>query len=364
MPTRAGPITYHAKELGDKLGLPNLWVSFNGYWPEKHAFVEACAFKAYEAYPTLQRMRERRQGALQISSAGNTARAFAIASSETGEKVVLVVPTTALENVWTTKDTHDNILLFAVDGDYYDAITYGRALVSTFDDLLPEGGAKNVARRDGMGLTMLDAAVTIGNLPDYYFQGVGSGTGGIAAFEMAAKLLDDGSYGEDMTKFYLSQNLPFIPMVNAWNAGRREIMDEDMLNAEETVNQVYAPVLTNRHPPYSITGGVFDILLESDGKMLAVTNEAAIRASELFESVEGIDIDPAAAVALASLIAAQEADDFDKEGTILLNITGGGYKRVMSDHDVNYVTPAKVLSQDDYTLIDEEVSQLVTEFLQ
>ena len=60
---------------------------------------------------------------------------------------------------------------------------------------IEEGGAKNVARRDGMGTVMLDAAVTIGRMPDYYFQAIGSGTGGIAAWEAALRLRDDGRFG-------------------------------------------------------------------------------------------------------------------------------------------------------------------------
>ncbi|MFR4038353.1 MAG: hypothetical protein ACLTZT_11530 [Butyricimonas faecalis] len=34
----------------------------------------------------------------------------------------------------------------------------------------PGGGAKNVARRDGMGTTVLSAVEKIGRIPDYYFR--------------------------------------------------------------------------------------------------------------------------------------------------------------------------------------------------
>jgi cysteate synthase len=59
--------------------------------------------------------------------------------------------------------------------DYTDAINLaGR--IAKLPGMVPEGGARNVARRDGMGTMMLDAAVTIGKMPDHYFQAVGSGT--------------------------------------------------------------------------------------------------------------------------------------------------------------------------------------------
>jgi cysteate synthase len=59
--------------------------------------------------------------------------------------------------------------------DYTDAINLAGRIVK-LPGMVPEGGARNVARRDGMGTMMLDAAVTIGKMPDHYFQAVGSGT--------------------------------------------------------------------------------------------------------------------------------------------------------------------------------------------
>ena len=66
-------------------------------------------------------------------------------------------------------------------GDYFDAIFLSNLALKS-RKFYAEGGAKNVARRDGMGTTVLSAATTIGEIPDYYFQAVGSGTGAIAAW--------------------------------------------------------------------------------------------------------------------------------------------------------------------------------------
>ena len=362
--TKAGPVTFQSEELNKRLGLPNLYISFNGYYPERGAYSQACSFKEYEAYPTLQRMKERRQGVVQVSSAGNTARAFAIASEKVDQKVVLTVPTHSLSRVWTLNTNHENILLFAVDGDYFDAITFGRALVAANEELLPEGGARNVARRDGMGLTLLNATLKIGRLPDYYFQGIGSGTGGIAAYETALKLIKDGKYGDQVPKFMLSQNIPFTPMVKAWRAGRRTIIEaEDMPDAKNAIDTIYAKLLSNRVPPYSIEGGVFDILTKSNGDMLDVTNDEAKQAFELFEEIEQIDIDPAAAVALASLIKANEDNKIDAETTILLNISGGGYKRIEKDKKIHHVKPAMTISSNDFSQLPKEALKLLETFL-
>ena len=114
----------------------------------------------------------------------------------------------------------------AVKGDYSDAIAVSTTLAAV-PGCVPEGGAKNMARRDGMGTVMLDAAVTTGRIPDHYFQAVGSGTGAIAAWEAALRLIRDGNYGSDLPRLHLAQNEPFTPMVSAWEAQRREIIPAD-----------------------------------------------------------------------------------------------------------------------------------------
>jgi cysteate synthase len=140
---------------------------------------------------------------------------------------------------------------------------------------------------------------------------------------------------------HLSQSLPFVPMVTAWNERRRHLVPEiDMPDAQASIARVYSDVLTNREPPYAIAGGVFDTLTATAGRMYAVSNDEARAAGKLFMDLEGIDLDPAAAVCTASLIHASENGQIEKEKTVLLNITGGGYGRVREDHTLIPVQPS------------------------
>ncbi len=332
VPTRSRPVTFQNRELCRELGLPNLWITFTGYYPERGCYVPTGSFKELEALPTIVRLNEAGGGTLVVASAGNTGRAFAQMSAEFGTRVVLVVPESSADKLWTAGYfDHSSIRLVTVHGDYTDAIKTAD-IICEAPGFFPEGGGKNIARRDGMGCVMLDAAVTIGKLPEYYFQAVGSGTGGIAAWEAAARLIGDGCFGSVFPELHLSQNLPFVPMVRAWNAGRDHIIDEDMPDAQASIAAVSAPVLTNRTPPYGIRGGVYDAMKSCGGWMYAVENSDAARAASIFAEAEnGIDIDPAAAVAFASLISAVEEGAIRKNADILLNITGGGYQRVKKD---------------------------------
>jgi cysteate synthase len=339
LPIDAGPVCYKSTALARELGLPELYIDFNGYWPERNARITTCSFKELEAIPTVIRMQEQKPSTLVIASAGNTGRAFLQISALTGIPVIVVVPAKSISRLWTTVPA-DKACVIAVVGDYTDAIRFSRE-VCGLPQFLEEGGARNVARRDGMGTVMLDAAVTIGRMPDYYFQAIGSGTGGIAAWEAALRLIQDGRFGSGLPSLHLSQNLPFVPMVTAWNERRRNLVPEtDMPDACNAISQVYSDVLTNREPPYSLAGGVFDALSATDGRMYAVSNDESASAGKCFAELEGIDLDPAAAVCTASLIQACESGRIDGKKTVLLNITGGGYERVQEDFPLIPVQPS------------------------
>jgi cysteate synthase len=334
-----GPVAFSSPELSKDLGLSNLTVSFSGYFPERGAHLTTGSFKELEASPTMQRLAELGGKIPVIASAGNTGRAFAELSARCKKPVVIAVPEKALCRIWTTEPSED-IFLVAVPGDYSDAISVSN-LLATVPGCAPEGGAKNVARRDGMGTVMLDAAVTTGRIPDHYFQAVGSGTGAIAAWEAATRLTGDGGYGNHLPRLHLAQNEPFTPMFSAWRDRRREIVPAiDMPDACACVGQVMSDVLTNRNPPYGIAGGLFDALSATDGLMYSVSNTEGRDAMNRIRETVGIDLDPAAAIAAAALVQAVERDMVGRDDHILLNLTGGGYERIREDFTLCPVEPS------------------------
>ena len=341
-----------------------LYISFSGFWPERGAFMKTCTFTELEALPTVQRVKERAGGKIvTVASAGNTSRAFAEVSSTTGMPVLAVVPSSSLPRMWTTTGNHAQIFLIAVDGDYSDAIAVGKQ-IAKLEGLVEEGGVKNVARRDGMGVVELEAAFAMRGLPAFYFQAVGSGTGAIAAWEAFSRLIADGRFGARMPRVVIAQNLPFAPLVSAWQAGRPELIAEtDMKDAEQAIRQLYADVLSTRHPPYSITGGVYDMLSNTDGLTYGITNAEAREAEELFEGKEGIDLDPAASVAVASLLKAVDAGVVKREDRILLNITGGGYKRLKEDCAFYHVEKRMELQPAEHLLELDAVKSELWEFV-
>ncbi len=334
----SAPITFKSEKLGPYLGLKNLYITFSGYWPERGCFMSTCSFKETEAYAVCGRMRDGIANTLVVASAGNTARAFAKVCSENLIPLVLCVPFDNVNALWFDKPLNPCVKLIATEpgSDYFDAIHLSN-LISALPGYMAEGGAKNVARRDGMGTTVLSAVEHIGRIPDYYFQAVGSGTGAIAAWEANLRFLEDGGYGQHKMKLIVSQNAPFTPIYDAWKAGSRSMLPYDDAIARKHVEEIDAKVLSNRRPPYPITGGLFDALTDTAGDVLKVENNEARAAAVLFKYLEGIDIHPAAAVAVASLQQAVANNTIDREGVSMLNITGGGEERFKNGRRIYYL---------------------------
>jgi len=327
-------VTYKSRGLAEELNLENLYISFNGYWPEQGARMPTCSFKDLEAAPTMERLLEQGgSSTLVVASAGNTARAFAHVASLTGQPLVLFVPERALERMWTTVPPA-NLTLIAVQGDYYNAIQVAEK-VQTRPGFTPEGGARNIARRDGMGTVMLDAATTLGRLPRHYFQAVGSGTGGISAWEAALRLKADGRFGSDLPMLHLAQNVPNAPIYYAWK-GQEPL---------PTQANMFDDVLFNRKPPFSIPGGVKDALEATKGEVYGITDSEACVAKKLFEQSEEIDILNAPGVAVAALARAIDGGRVSPDDIILLNITGGGVARIKEDYPRYMLQPDVTISR-------------------
>lgn len=343
----AAPVTYRSEGLAKALGLENLYITFNGYFPERGAKMMTCSFKETEAYSVCARTDAACDKILVVASAGNTARAFAQVCSDNNIPLLLSVPEDNLNAMWFTEPLNDCVKLISCrkGGDYFDAIHLSN-LALTSPMFYAEGGAKNIARRDGMATTVLSAVTTIGRIPDYYFQAVGSGTGAIAAWEANMRLIEDGRYGENLMRLMVSQNAPFLPMYDAWKADSRALLPYDDNQARRDAETIDAKVLSNRKPPYSLAGGLFDALKATNGDILMADNLQAAKAAELFLQTEGIDIHPAPAIALATLIAEVEKGNIDKSATIMLNITSGGEKRATEGKELWYLKPSLVFDLD------------------
>jgi cysteate synthase len=321
----SGTVTYRSQKLAALIGLSRLWIAFNGYWPERQAFLDTSTFKELEAYAVLSRLPEKLTAPLLIASAGNTGEAFANVCSKFQIPCVIIVPGQSIKAMCFARPLSNCVKIVSISepSDYNDALSLA-ALCSQQTDFIVEGGVRNVARRDGIGTTLLNAVEAIGRLPDFYFQAIGSGTGAIAAHEAAKRIIKDGRFSTVVPRLLLSQNLPFAPVYFSWKRGQRTLVEGNDISYSAEIEKTFAKVLSNARPPYSVIGGLFDCLSQSNGDVIAVDNQQAIDATKVFQDLEGVDIEPAAGVAVASLIKVAQSGEIAKNAVVLLHITGGG----------------------------------------
>jgi cysteate synthase len=330
-PTESGPTIVNCERYAHQLGLSQLAVAFNGYWPERGALNPTGSFKDLEAAPTLGYFRECGFENLILASAGNTARAFAYACSQAEYGCWLVVPEAMCHRLWLPMLPAPSVRIITVQGssDYCEAIRLGREIARRLG-ITWEGGVRNVARRDGVGTILLEYARTHGAIPQHYVQAVGSGLGALAIYEASSRLRDDGRFGSNIPKIHLVQNSMFSPIHDAWSVGSRTLQNITYPKAIE--RDLYADVLANPQPSYAERGGVWTALSGTGGKTYAVSAKEAIAAKSVFEVAEGVSINEASACACAGLEIALATKAIDRSEKVLLNITGGGEEFLRRDY--------------------------------
>ena len=147
-------------------------------------------------------------------------------------------------------------------------------------------------------------------------------------------------------RLYPSQNDPFTIMYDSWKLHSRQLVDMTAEQARKAAEEIDAKVLSNRKPPYSLPGGLYDAMEDATGEIFKITNEELSYWKNRFLELEGVDIHNAAAVAVASLATAISEGKVKKDEVIMLNITGGGEALAKSEQEILYAKPHLVLDPD------------------
>ena len=246
---------------------------------KKEGLCPTGSFKDMEAVPTIQRLRDHNGKGLICASAGNTARAFTHFCGLSDIPLIVIVGKDHAKRIWARSENQlDSVKIVVIkDGDYSDAKWVAKKLASRLDGWQLEGGVHNVARRDGIGTLIVNAAEEMQRLPDHYFQGVGGGPGPIGVNEMAERLIESKLFDGPVPKQHLSQNIEHCPIHKAWQDKRSQLREDDFPSHDV---EVYSDYLMNSAPAYGIIGGVYDILNKSNGETYAISEKEAIAAKE------------------------------------------------------------------------------------
>jgi threonine synthase len=339
----------HAANLGMMLGCPHIYIKDERQGPTN-------SFKDRQAAIGIAALKEAGVTEMVLASTGNVAIAFAAHAARAGIKLwaflTSLVPAEKMREVaiYGTE-------VVKVTATYDEA----KKLAAEFArqrNLYLESGARTISSVESMKTISFEIAEQLTELlspelkeneirsnanwkvPDWYIQSVSGGLGPLGVQKGFVEL----------KKMGLTQSIPGMvvvqaegcsPMVAAWKMGER----------------VAQPIQTPRtHIATLATGDpgrtytlLFDRIKENgQGLFESATDEETFRAMRILAKMEGISVEPAAAVAFAGLIRLVRAGKIKQKDLIVVNCTGHTMpveKDILGDNwSRNVSVPAQSLS--------------------
>ncbi len=150
--------------------------------------------------------------------------------------------------------------------------------------------------------------------PAWYIQAVSGGMGPLGVYK-GFKEFRDAGLCSDVPQMGIIQSEGCSPMVKAWVAGKIAV---DPVTAPRT----YITTLTTGDPGRSYTELRKIMTEDSGGVMESVSDEDAFRAIHLLAQMEGLSMEPAAAVAFAGLFKLVKSGAIHKDQIVVVNCSG------------------------------------------
>jgi threonine synthase len=312
-----------AANLGMMLGCPNIYIKDERQGP-------TASFKDRQAAVTIAYLKEAGISDYIIASTGNVAISYSAYAARAGIKLWAIltslVPAAKMREVaiYGTQ-------VIKVTGSY-DQAKEVAAQFAKQKGIKIDLGARSISCIDSMKTIAFEIAEQLATLlgpdesesdggasypwraPDWYIQSVSGGMGPLGVLKGFTEMQQMG-FIRQLPKIAPIQAEGCAPMVHAWKQNR------------EVAIPVHSPrtliaTLATGDPGRTYTVLRKKMLEASGGEFESVTDEEAYRAMHFVAKMEGLSIEPAAAVAFAGLVKLVRAGYIKPEETIVVNCTG------------------------------------------
>src|SRR5215471_5048247 len=299
----------HARRLGSKLGLAQLYVKEEGQNPTQ-------SFKARGMTAAVSMAKELGVTKLAVPSAGNAAGALAAYAACAGMEAHIFMP----------KDTpRANVIECEQTG----------AHVTLMDGLITDCGAEVGRRKEAEGWFdvstlkepyRIEGKKTMGyelaeqfdwELPDVIIYPTGGGTGLIGMWKAFDEMEQMGWIGSQRPRMVTVQAAGCAPIVRAFHNGER--FAEEFQNAHTTASGLRMPKAIGDFL-------IIDALRASGGTAVSVTDEELIAATKEIGAAEGVFCAPEGAACLPALRKLMNDGLVKGNETVVLFNTGSGVK--------------------------------------
>jgi threonine synthase len=300
---------YHAKRLGEKLGMPNLYIKDDGRQPTASLKDRASAVGIVKAM-------ELGKEVMSAASTGNAASSLAGLAASVGLKCIIFVPKTAPQGKIAQLLIYGATVL-AVDGTYDQAFDlcleaskeYGWYIRNT---------AYNPYLSEGKKTAAYEICEQLGwKAPDWILVGVGDGCiiGGLGK-----GLRDLVSLGwiDKLPKLMGVQAEGSAALYNAWKEGTEEVKPVEPHTIADSISVGMPRDRIKALRAVRYTGGAF----------ITVSDEEILEAMRLLGREAGIFAEPAGAAPFAGLLKARKERLIGPEEKVVVLVTGNGLKDV------------------------------------
>ncbi|AOX03080.1 threonine synthase [Moorena producens PAL-8-15-08-1] len=302
---------YHAQILGQKLGLPNLWIKDDGRNP-------TASFKDRASAIAIVKGQACHAEIITTASTGNAAASLAGLCASVGQRNVIFVPRTAPEAKIAQLLAYGSTVLL-VDGTYDQAFELCLEAASEFG-WYNRNTAYNPFMSEGKKTAALEICEQFNyNPPDKIFVSVGDGCiiGGLYKGFQDLQAL---GWIEKIPQLIGVQSKESAYLYEAWK-NNESVLDKPPIKANTQADSIGVNLPRDRLK-------AIRAVTETKGKFLAVSDESLLAAIPALGSATGIFAEPAAAAVYAGLLEAVAQGLVSASQTILLIITGHGLKDI------------------------------------
>ncbi len=310
-----------AANLGMMLGCPNIYIKDERQGPTS-------SFKDRQAAVTINAIKEAGISEMVTASTGNVAIAYSAYAARAGIKLwaflTSLVPGSKMREVAVY-----GTQVIKVTGSYDQAKQIAAEFAHQRGIYL-DLGARSIPCVESMKTIAFEIAEQLAEIlpqagnngsgelrwraPDWYVQSVSGGMGPLGVIKGFKEMVELG-WTSSIPKMAILQSEGCAPMTQAW----KENLD------------IASPVLSPRtrietlatgDPGRTYTLLRHKMLAASGGAIESVTDEEAFRAIHLMAKMEGLSIEPAAAVSIAGVIKMIRAGQIKPDEVVVINCTG------------------------------------------
>ena len=299
----------HARRLGERLSVPNLYLKDEGVNPTG-------SFKARGQAVAISMARELGLKKVAVPSAGNAGGAMAAYAAVAGMKALVCMPVgTPVVNRLECALLGAEVVL--VPGSIKDC---GRALREhiELEGWFDMSTLKEPYRVEGKKTMAYEVVEQLGGeVPDAMIYPTGGGTGLVGMWKAFDEMEELGWIGQKRPRLIAVQATGCAPMVRAYAAGAERA--EEWVNPETIASGLRVP---------SAIGDflILRALRESHGAAIAVSDGAMLDGIRQIAETEGLVTAPEGGATLAALKRLLEEGSFARDDTVVLFLTGSGYK--------------------------------------